>query len=102
MIRFLEENHDRLAKPSRARVVVLWLDGDQQAFQAWAEANHIQKVQLGVVSSENADLKSWNLNPICRQTLVLSNRQQTLASYGDLEAVSNTRLEERIMKHFRP
>ena len=103
-IRLLNSNQPRIAKkfPRRIRIIVVWLDGDKQLFTNWATENKIENVQLAVVAQKDANLVEWNVKPDCPQTAVLLNRKITLASYGDPDQPSLTRLEASMDKHFAP
>lgn len=102
-IRFLDIHHKRLmtAYSRRARIVVVWLDGDKKKAAEWVKANGLTKVKLAVASSKNPKLKEWKINTQNPHTVVLLNRRTVLGSYSDLDAASASRLEKRMAKHFK-
>jgi hypothetical protein len=91
-IRFLDANYDQLRKKRRARVVLIWLDGDEGKLAAWANENDINKLPLSVVSSKNEKLKTWNINCDAAHTLILLKRRKVMNSYGDSQSPSAARV----------
>jgi len=102
-IRFLDTHHKRLMKASsrRARIVVVWLDGDKKKALQWVQDNGLKQVKFAVASSKCPKLKQWKLNTRNPHTVVLLNRRTVLGSYSDLDGASTARLEKRMAKHFK-
>jgi hypothetical protein len=99
-IRSLDESYLQLAGTHRARLLVVWLDGDPRQLKDWAEQQGIARLQLGVVASDNAQLQGWALNPTSPCTVVLLEGKVARASYGDVIPVDAVEIGRRMETHF--
>ncbi len=91
-IRFVDSNYQRLREAKRARIVVVWLDGDQDILAAWARDNKIRNLPLCVADSQIESLQPWNLNAGAAHTVILLKRRKVLAAYGELLSPTPARL----------
>ena len=63
-----------MKKSCRLTVWVFWIGGDQRRAAAWLKEQEIGNIPFGVVSADLPELKSWNIPPKAKNTLVLVQR----------------------------
>lgn len=86
---------NRPAGKLRSRLVVLWIDGDQERAKRWAEEH---KFPVGVISSRSEDLSAWNIDPAVIDTTVLVVENHVAGTATDLTDSGAGGLVTRVAK----
>ncbi len=94
----LAERRLNLFRTQRIGVWVLWLDGDPRRAKQWLDENNLDQLPFAIVSSNDPNLKAWNIHPMANNTVVVVRKakMQTVTSFTDITAKDFDKLESKL------
>ena len=91
VVQWIEE----LRQPCRLRQVVIWIGGEQEAANRWAEKHG---VTVAVLPAHSTDLEAWRVNPAHNVSVVFVENKMAI---GTLQAIDQRDKAEFHRRLFR-